>query len=372
MQEIELPIGPSHPAMKEPERFTFLVDGEKVQSMRMRLGYTHRGVEKLLESKNYAQSIPLIERVCGICQHAHSSCFCWGVEQLAGIEAPPRGQHIRTMMLELERVHSHLLWFAFLFDDIGQKALFMHLMDKRELIMDAFESISGNRVHHAINRIGGVRRDFDDQQAKHVASAIAGIEEYLPKITGYLEDSTVASRLKGVGALSRDEARRLGVVGPVARASGLTMDTRRDHPYGAYPELDFAVITEDNGDCHARALVRARELSESIKIIRECFKAPAGDIAIKWMGNPAEGKVIQVIEAPRGEDMHFIVSDGTDKPNRVRIRPPTYANLASLPVLSQGANIADIPPIIASLDPCFSCTDRMLFVNSKGEVVKRC
>lgn len=364
---VTIPIGPQHPALKEPECFTLILDGEKIMEMNFRLGYNHRGVEKAAESRTYIQTMYLVERVCGICSHSHSTCFIQAVEEVAGLEIPKRAAYIRTIVAELERVHSHLLWLGVAGHEVGFDTLLMYTWRDREVVMDLLAEISGNRVNYGMNTIGGVRRDISPEQAEHILKGIDVLEErtkYYIQVAS--EETTLIKRLSGVGRLSHDDAVRLGAVGPTSRASNVDRDTRRDDPYAAYSELDFKVIVDGHEDVYGRTLVRVLELMESYKMIRQALKnLPEGPISVKASRRIPAGEALSRYEAPRGEDVHYVRGNGTDKPERVKLRAPTLANLHAVPTMLKDNNLADTPIVIAAIDPCFSCTDRMIVLSER-------
>lgn len=364
MAKMMVPLGPQHPALEEPESFNLLLDGERIAAATVALGYNHRGMEKACEARTYIQDIYLLERICGICSHSHSSSYVQAVESIAGVEIPRRAMYLRTLIGELERVHSHLLWLGVAGHEIGFQTLFMYVWKDRELVMDILERLTGNRVNYGMNIIGGVRRDIDATQMEEVLSMLDVLEErtsYYIKVC--TEEQTIIARLSGVGKLSREEALRLGAVGPVLRASGVKRDVRRDDPYDAYPNLDFNVITDDHADVLGRTIVRVFEIMESYKLCRQVLRdMPDGPIAVKVPAKIHAGESFSRYEAPRGEDVHYVRSNGTDHPERVKVRAPTLANLASITNMIEGGYLADVPIVIAAIDPCFSCTDRMIRV----------
>ena len=363
-QDIIVPIGPQHPALKEPASFLFTLSGEQIKSVNVRVGYNHRGIEKACEQRNYTQDIYLIERVCGICSHSHSTCFVQAVERIAGIEVTRRCQYIRTLVAELERIHSHLLWLGVAGHEIGFDTLLMYTWRDREVVMDILALLTGNRVHYGINKIGGVRRDINPDQIDKIRKAMDVLEERTKYYIGIAtEETSILSRLSRVGMLSKEDAFRLGTVGPTARASGIDRDVRRDDPYLAYSDLDFKVITDDHCDVFGRVVVRLLELLETYSMIRQiCDKIPDGPIEVKAPRKIPAGETFSMYEAPRGEDVHFVKSDGSDKPYRVKVRAPTLANIQSVAKMLENRYLADAPIIIAAIDPCFSCTDRMIQV----------
>ncbi len=361
---VRVPIGPQHPALKEPESFMVDLQGEKISSVALRLGYNHRGIEKGCEERTYVQDVYLIERVCGICSHSHSTAFVQAVEEIAGLEISQRAKYIRTLIGELERVHSHLLWLGVAGHEIGFDTLLMYTWRDRELVMDLLAELTGNRVHYAMNVIGGVKRDVAPEQSARIASVIDALEE---RTKYYVElamtEETLAQRLAGVGHLSKEDAERLGAVGPTARASGVDRDTRRDDPYAAYGELEFKVVTDDRCDVFGRTVVRLGELMQTYSMIRQVLKQmPDGPITVKAPLRIPAGEAVSRYEAPRGEDTHFVRANGTDKPERVKVRAPTLANLQSVAKMLEDGFLADLPIVVAAIDPCFSCTDRMIGV----------
>ncbi len=360
-----IPIGPQHPFLKEPAKFDFDIHGEEIVGARMNIGYNHRGIEKACESRNYYQCIYLLERVCGICSHSHTTAFSQAVEELMKVEVPPRGTYLRMLVCELERLHSHLLWLGVAAHEVGFDSMFMLVWRDRELVMDILEEISGNRVNYAINTIGGVRRDLNDAQRKKILDMLGTLKQRLEYYAHLgTNEPTFVGRIQGVGKLPAKRAAEMCVVGPFARASGVDVDVRRDDPYAAYKEMEFKVITDDHCDVLGRVLVRVLEMVESCRIIEQLLtNLPEGDIVAPKVPRKVPAEVaLSRYEAPRGEDVHFVRGNGTDKPERVRVRAPTMANLEAATESVVGAFVADIPIAIASIDPCFSCTDRMAIV----------
>jgi NADH-quinone oxidoreductase subunit D len=361
-----IPIGPQHPALKEPESFSVTLQGEKIVGMNVRLGYNHRGIEKACEERSYVQDVYLIERVCGICSHSHSTCFVQAVEEIAGLEVPKRGLYIRTLVAELERIHSHLLWLGVAGHEIGFDTLLMYTWRDREVVMDILALLTGNRVHYGMNTIGGVRRDVTAEQIPQILAAVDTLEErtkYYAQVA--TQEMTIINRLSGVGVLSHEDAKHLGAVGPTARASAVDRDVRRDDPYAAYGELSFNVVTDNHNDVYGRTLVRVGELMESYKMIRQLVaNLPAGPLAVKAPRKIPAGEALSRYEAPRGEDVHYVKANGTEKPERVKIRAPTLANVQVVAHMLKDRYLADLPIVIAAIDPCFSCTDRVISVRA--------
>jgi membrane-bound hydrogenase subunit alpha len=368
MAETIIPIGPQHPALKEPLNFRIYADGEKIVRLELNLSYNHRGIEKAAEQRNFIRVLPLLERVCGICSHSHATAFAMGIEEIMGLEIPRRAQYIRTIIGELERMHSHLLWLGVAAHEIGFNTLFMWTWRDREAVLDTLEEMSGNRVHYNMNEIGGVRKDLTAAQVTAALSRLPVLEE---RIKQYLDmvnsQETLLIRFRGVGRMSREEALKYGAVGPTARASGVDYDARRDDPHLAYAEVPWNVVTDASGDVYGRTRVRIGELWESTQIIRYCLEnLPAGPIRIQAPKNAPKGEIYSRYEAPRGELAHFIRTNGTDVADRLDIRTPTLANWTSVAMCLVNQNLADIPVIVAAIDPCLSCTSRITLVSTNG------
>jgi len=364
-----IPIGPQHPALKEPGHFEFTVDGEVVTGASVRLGYVHRGIEKATESRNWNQNLYLLERICGICSHTHAMAYCLGVEKLAGVVAPPRAQAIRTLVGELERIHSHLLWLGVAAHEAGFDTLFMYSWRDRETVMDVLEGLTGNRVNYSANVLGGVKVDINGQQSDSIRKGLDFLEErtrhYLEVVT---TDTVFLQRTRGIGVTTNEQAERLGLVGPTARASSVVRDIRIDAPYAAYAEYPVSVVTEAAGDLEARFIVRIKELFESYRVIREILdKLPEGELQARVPRRIKAGETISRVEAPRGELFYFIKSNGTDTPDRIKVRTPTMCNMASVLALAVGHQLADMPMILVGVDPCFSCNDRSVVINGGGD-----
>ena len=315
-EKFVIPIGPQHPALKEPGHFQFDVDGEVVKGASVRLGYVHRGIEKGAETRNYVQAAYLVERICGICSHTHAFTYCLGVEQLAGVEVPPRAQAIRELVAGLERIHSHLLWLGVAAHEAGFDTLFMYSWRDRETVMDILETLSGNRVHYSANILGGVKFDIDDQKRDFILKGLDFLEErtnhYMNVVT---TDETFLGRTRDVGTMTKEQAIALGAVGPTARASGVTIDIRDSAPYAAYKTFPINVITDETGDLLARFVVRIKELLECYRLIREILDhMPGGELAARVPRRIPAGETIHRVEAPRGELFYYVKSGGRGKP----------------------------------------------------------
>jgi Ni,Fe-hydrogenase III large subunit len=365
-----LAIGPFFPVLEEPAYLRLFVEGETIVGCDYRGFYNHRGIEKLGDSTLTYNEVPyLAERICGICGFIHSTCYCQAVEKAIGVEVPRRARFIRTLMLELERVHSHLLWLGIAGHILGFDTVLMQTWRIREPVMWLAEEISGNRKTYGMNTVGGLRRDLRAALVPKILEVLAEVErESLAVRDAIVGDSTLHARTRGVGVLTREWARAVCVVGPPARASGLAIDARIDHPYAAYDEVPVRIAVHQEGDTWARVLVRVEELVESIRLVREAARAmPEGPILATLPERVPDGRVgISVVEAPRGEAVHSVLTGGDNRPYRWRVRAPTYPNLQAVPAMIERQTIADVPIVLGSLDPCFSCTERLESVDVRS------
>ena len=357
----KIPMGPYHPALEEPYKLDMICEGETVSEAKLHIGFNFRGIEHLAETRNYIQVIALMERVCGICSNIHTLTLCQAMEHLTGLTPPPRALYIRVVVAELERLHSHVLWAGIAAKLMGFKTMFMSCFALREKVMDVLQAISGNRVNYSMNCIGGVNRDIADPQA--VLAMVEELEREMVRtvIPIFTTSTTARSRCAGIGVLSHEKAISCGCVGPTARASGVAQDLRRAAPCAAYAEMEFKVPVETDGDVRARLLVRALEIMESCGILRQALsKMPPGD----WHGGERKiifktGTAVSRVEAPRGEVVYSVSwKENSRNPARVHVRTPTFQNMPAIRYMVVGARLADTPLIQASIDPCYSCTDR--------------
>lgn len=356
----KLALGPLHPAYEEPYKLTLSCKGEVVEDVQVEVGFVMRSIELLTQRRNYIRDLVLVEHVCGICSNVHASTMAMAVEKIGGITVPDRARYIRTIMGELERLHSHLLWAGIGSEDIGYRSMFMEIYQLREQVMDILEAISGNRVNYGMISLGGVTRDITDPKSllAMTEKVKTGIEKVVIPI--FTRDKTIIARSKGIGILSKEDALTYGTVGPLARASGIDEDIRETFPYAAYADLGFKKVVQDTCDVQARVIVRALEMLESVRLIEEALKnMPAGPIRPEQVPLmiPA-GEATARSEAPRGEVFYYVKSDGSDTPARVKIRTPSFMNIPSIKAMVKGQYLADMPLIQASIDPCCSCTDR--------------
>jgi NADH-quinone oxidoreductase subunit D len=360
-ESIIIPIGPQHPGFKEPIRLDITLDGELIVDADVNITYNHRGIEKATEGRTYLQNLYLIERVCGICSHSHVTSFCQSVEEILGLEIPDRARYIRSFIGELERIQSHLLWIGIAGHEIGWDTLLMYTWRDREKINDMLELISGNRIHYAMNTIGGVRRDIRPEDIGYLTEGLDFLEgqaEYFRHVIA--EEETFLARTRGVGYVSTEMAKRLCAVGPTTRASNVKIDVRADDPYAAYPDLDFQVVTADTGDVWGRSYVKALEIFQSIRMCRQILdELPGGEIRVKAPPKVPAGEAVSHYEAPRGELLHYVKSNGGTMPERVKIRSPTLANWMVMMEMLKGIYIADLPIVVDAIDPCLSCSQRI-------------
>jgi membrane-bound hydrogenase subunit alpha len=372
-KKVVVPIGPYHPLLEEPEFFALYCDGEKVEDVEWEAGYNHRAIEKLSEGKHWDQVTFLVERICGICSTSHPFAYCNSVENLLGVSVPERAGYIRCIIAELERIHSHLLWLGLAGHFLGYNTVFMWAWKYREPVLDMFEIISGNRNHYAMFKIGGVRRNIEEEDMPALRNVLKELKVKLEMLThAVLDDPVLEARLKGVGVLTKEDIKNFGAVGPIARASGVEIDIRKDDPYAAYPALDFKVITAQNGDVFDKTVVRLLEMFESIKIIEQSLDAiegKGGEIGTEIREIPP-GEGIGRHEAPRGECFHYVRSDGTNRPVRHKIRAPSYTNIPTFKASCIGQTISDVAIILAGVDPCYCCTERVAVYN-KGNRTKQ-
>jgi len=383
-----IPIGPIHPALKEPVYFEFEIDGERIVDVDVKLGHVHRGIEWASRKRNPIQILYLAERVCGICSYSHPAAFTLAVEDAAGIEIPERAEYLRVIQGELERICSHTLWAGVAAHEIGFDTVLYFTWEIRERALDLTEYLTGNRVTKAIMTIGGIRRDITKDMLPTVTKHLNYLKDNFEKLRhAFLDDKTVKIRSQNVGILTKEDALKLCAVGPTTRASGVKKDVRVDTSYFAYGDLDVDYMTPDvltgeiNGDVYDRIIVRLLEVKQSIDLIEQCLdKMPSGDI----IAEPKPAKLLSQLkkasgegvgrhEAPRGEVIHYVkLNENEDAPYTWKIRAPTYNNILPWIPMLKGEQIADIPIVAASTDPCMSCTNRVAIIqdNNRYELNK--
>jgi len=357
-----VPIGPYHALQEEPEFFKLHVEGEKVVHLDIELGYNHRGIEKLSESKTFEETIFLVERICGICSTSHPLACVQAAEDAGNIPVPERALFIRSAVGELERIHSHLLWLGLAGHFIGFNTIWMWAWRFREDVLNILELITGNRNHYGMMKPGGVRRDIKKIDIPTVRKLLDSLQDPIKMFRdAVIQDPLIHARTKDVGILTREMAIAYGALGPTARASGYDIDVRRDHPHAAYDMVDWDVVTCEKGDVFDKAVVRILEMFESIRIIEQCLdqlQKAGGPIDSNPKSVPA-GEGIGHYEAPRGEVFHYVRSDGSNRPIRHKVRAPSYMNVPTNRETVLGATVADATIILAAVDPCYCCTERM-------------
>lgn len=370
---VSIPIGPQHPALKEPGMFKLVVEGEQIVDAIVNIGYNHRGIEKLAEQNTHMQNLYLLARICGICSATHNGNYAQAVEFAAEVEIPERAQFLRTLVWELERIHSHMLWLGVAFHEVGFDTAFMYTWRDREIVMDILEDISGNRVNYDYNTIGGVRRDITPELKDSVLKRLDKLEErmiYYRDTAIY--EKTFWNRIDQVGMLETDVAKKTGAVGPTGRGSNLPIDVRFNDPTQAYVHLcdsaEFEMVLSDRCDVAGRSVVRVVETIESIRMCKWLLNnLPEGPIRERVRPRIQPNEVLARYEAPRGECIHYLVTNGSQSPERIKVRAPTHANWVSMSHCLKGNFIADAPIILAAIDPCFSCTDRVVLVDAEDE-----
>ena len=353
-----IPFGPQHPVLPEPIHLTLELRDETIVSAAPQIGYVHRGIEKAGEIREFSSNIFLVERICGICSFTHALAYCQTIEDLMKVEVPDRARYLRVVWGELSRIHSHLLILGLLADAYGYESLFMQCWKVRETIVDLMEKTAGARVIISSCTIGGVRRDIPPELGEEVVKTLRALKPDIDRVLGVFEkDRSARKRSIGIGPLSKEQAWLTGAVGPVLRASGHADDARTSG-YAAYGELGFEPIVETAGDTQARTMVRVREIYQSIELICRAFdKMPAGEIQTRVRGNP-QGEALGRVEAPRGELLYYVKANGTKNLERLRVRTPTFTNIPPLLAMLPGMELADVPVIVVSIDPCISCTER--------------
>ncbi len=380
-------MGPQHPATHGVLRLILELDGEIVRNVTPVLGHLHRGIEKLAEVKTYHQCIPLTDRMDYVNAMGHNLGYVLAVEKLLGIEVPKRAQYVRVMLTELQRIASHLIWLGTHVLDLGATTPIMYCFREREAILRIFEEVAGGRITPTYFRIGGLPRDLPDGTIELVSDFINDLPGRIDEYEGLLTKNIIFQRrTKGIGVLSREDAINFSVTGPTLRGSGVPYDVRKATPYSHYEDFDFEIPVGENGDVFDRYLVRMEEMRQSRRIVEQAvenlpdgpIKADAPHVVLpdkeevetrmdalirhfkigfEGFKTPI-GEVIQSVEASKGELSYYLVSDGGNKPFRLRIRAPSFANLSALPKMIVGQMIADVIATIGSIDIVLGEIDR--------------
>lgn len=354
-----VPFGPQHPVLPEPIHLDLVIEDERIIEAIPSIGFIHRGLEGLVDKRDFNQMTYVVERTCGICSFQHGMGYCEAVEHIFGVDIPVRAKYLRTLWAELGRMHSHLLWLGLLADGFGFENLFYQCWRVREKVLDMQEMTSGGRLIFSVNKVGGVIKDIPQEQLNIILKTMDEVEEELKAIKNtFFEDYTVQSRLKGVGILTKEQVHALGAVGPFARASGVNVDMRLTG-YGAYPDLEFEPIVSTAGDSYARCYIRMMEVFQSIDLIRQVIgKMPSEtDLSVAVKGNP-DGEYFMRVEQPRGEAFYYVKANGKPNLQRMRVRTPTFANIPALCEMLKNTELADVGLLVLTIDPCISCTER--------------
>jgi ech hydrogenase subunit E len=360
MGKIVVPFGSQHIALPEPISFLFETENEIITAVKVRVGYVHRGIEKAAITKFEYNQLPyLTARVCGLCSITHAGAVVHGLEKLLGLETNKRIDYLRLLVVELDRIHSHLLANGHVADVVGYENLFMQTFRAREEVLDILERITGNRVQYDYQIVGGVSRDIDLEVVKFAKEKLKKLRDMvMPIIEINDSDYTFGLKTKGVGVIPKEMAAKFNAAGPVARASGLETDARAEYDYLPFEEVGFKIQLRREGDVWARNMVRFDEVLNSIEMCENVLdNLPPGETRLKVRGRP-DGEVVVRVEAPRGECFYYLKGSKKKVMDRVRIRVPTYANIPVLKELFVGAKYSDAQAIVLSFDPCLSCTAR--------------
>jgi len=361
-----LNMGPQHPSTHGVLRLELTLDGERVLDVEPVIGYLHRSMEKMAEHERYAHFIVECNRMDYVASFGFEAAYVKAVEELLGLEVPKRAQYIRVILLELDRIQSHLVWLGTFGLDLGVLNAFWYGFREREEILKLFQEISGARMHYNFARFGGLKADLPQGFEAKTRRVLNNIEQKVDEYYDFLSESDAfVLRTKGVGVLSKETAINWGVTGPLLRASGVKFDIRKAEPYFAYSGFEFDIPVREEGDCYARFVVRMEEIRQSIRIIRQALDGlPSGPILIKNLEKgyqllvKPKGETYSRIEGPRGEIGFYVIGDGTTHPYRVKARSPCFQNLSALPVMTRGALIADLVATNGSLDLVMGCVDR--------------
>ena len=380
-------IGPQHPATHGVLRVVLELDGETVIKAIPVVGYLHTGIEKTMESKTYSQVIPLTDRMDYVANLSNNLGYCLAVEKLSDIEVPPKAQFVRVLLTELTRIASHLIWIGTHPHDIGVATIFLYAFRERETLLDLFELVSGQRMMTSYFRIGGLAKDIPEGFNSMVENVLKTFPQRIDDYESLLTRNRIwLMRTKGVGIISKEDAIDYCLSGPMSRGSGLKWDLRKSNPYSSYDKFEFDIPTGQNGDVYDRYMVRVKEMRQSLRIVKQAFEGmPEGDFVARIPGvtlplkeevfesmealifhfktildgfSPPKGEVYHSIESPKGEIGFYIVSDGTNKPYRVKVRPPSFVNLSALNRLVSGRLLADVIATIGSIDFVLGEIDR--------------
>ncbi|MQG82033.1 MAG: NADH-quinone oxidoreductase subunit D [SAR202 cluster bacterium] len=360
--DLMINMGPQHPSTHGVFRLVIWVDGERIVKAEPHIGYLHRGSEKLCEDELYSQVITLFDRLDYVANFNCELAFCMAVEKLMEIEVPERAQYIRTIFCELNRIASHMLFYGVYGMDAGAVTPILYGFRERERIQSLFESVTGARMMHNYFRVGGVNEELPDDFEQRLSKLTDELKQGIDECDGLLSQNEMfLARTKGIGTISGPDAIAFGVTGPALRASGVLEDVRISEPYGVYDRFDYGIPVGSQGDCWDRYYVRVEEMRQSLSIIGQAVnQMEAGEIQakVRRIARPPKGEVYIRTESPRGDFGVFLVSDGTDKPYRVKVRAPSFCNLQSLQHMLREAYIADAVIILGSIDIVLGEVDR--------------
>jgi len=357
-------MGPQHPFSHGLWTLKAQLDGEIVVDAEPIIGYLHRGWEKECENRTYPKIIPMADRLCYAASMTYTHLYCMTVEKALDIEVPEKAKYIRMVADEICRIQSHLMWLAAVGTDLGNLTVFLWAMREREFFMDLNVRLCGARMTTNYPRIGGVRNDTTDLFDRDVMRCVERFEKAVWDIIAMIDDSSIfLSRMKGTGYLTRENCANLGITGPAMRGTGVDFDIRRDDPYDNYDKVDFDVPVLKEGDSYARYMVRIEEMFQSCKIIKQAVQkikaiGKNAPYRLKVPSKVPAGRTFTRLEDPRGESLMYLVSDGSDKPYRLKVRSPIFVNVSAAKPLVQGSRIADVPVIMAMIDMCLGETDR--------------
>ena len=360
-KQYEIPIGAQHISLLEPLHFKFTTENEKIVNTEANVFYVHRGIEQACVTKfKFRQVSFVVGRVCGLCSISHSTAYSQVAEKLLKIDIPIRAKYLRMLVIELDRIHSHLLCLSHVAENSGFEALFMKTMQYREFSMELLEAVCGNRIQYDFAIVGGVSRDLKPEVGQTILRRLKTFMPQLEEIVDIFKTNwTLSLKNKGVGIINKEMVYRLNAVGPFARAAGVPIDVRNEtEDLLPWKEVGFEVVTETSGDVYARNMVRLRELYVSIRIIENIINGlPESALITETKAFP-EGEATVRLEAPRGELFYYAKGNKTQVLERLKIKAPTFSNVAAMRAAFEGNEYASAPAIIASYDPCLSCTAR--------------
>ena len=357
----EIPLGAQHVSLLEPLHFKFTTENEKIVDTVANVYYVHRGIEQACCSKfKFRQVSFVVGRVCGLCSVSHTTAYSQVAEKLVKIEIPRRAKYLRMLVIELDRIHSHLLCLSHVAENSGFEALFMKTMQYREFAMEMLEAVCGNRIQYDFSIVGGVARDLKPEVGKMILEKLKTFKPQLDELVNiYQNNWTLSLKNKGVGAITKEDALRLNVVGPFARATGLAVDVRNEtEDLLPWKEVGFEMVLDKAGDVHARNMVRLNELYVSMRIIENIINGlPESALVTETKAFP-DGEAVVRLEAPRGELFYYAKGNKTQVLERLKIKAPTFSNVPAMVEAFKGNEYGSAPAIIASYDPCLSCTSR--------------